>query len=135
MMTESRLPPRKKSPLPDLGYPGSQGVPDKINRTKDISMKRDLVLIVSVVGAIGLLLALATIPGGISETSAQQPRLAPIATDGAASAQPWVRYPGWPTRDTSKFNTLAAIKRGEIVPGVARPFLQSGKFAFRDVAL
>jgi sulfur-oxidizing protein SoxA len=28
---------------------------------------------------------------------------------GRASARPWVRYGGWPTRDTSKFNSLTAI--------------------------
>jgi sulfur-oxidizing protein SoxA len=90
------------------GTAGSPSVPDNINRTKDTSMKRDLALTIHVAGALGLLLALATIPGG--ESSAQQPRPAPIAIDGAASAQPWVRYPGWPTRDTSKFNSLAAVK-------------------------
>src|SRR5215831_17181304 len=31
------------------------------------------------------------------------------ALDGPASARPWVRYGGWPTRDTSKFNSLAAM--------------------------
>jgi L-cysteine S-thiosulfotransferase len=32
-----------------------------------------------------------------------------LATDGPASARPWVRYSGWPTRDTSRFNSLIAI--------------------------
>ena len=33
----------------------------------------------------------------------------PLATDGFASPQPWVKYSGWPTRDTSKFSSLTAI--------------------------
>ena len=40
---------------------------------------------------------------------AQGAREAPLSTDGPASARPWVRYPGWPTRDVTKFNTLASV--------------------------
>ena len=40
---------------------------------------------------------------------AQGAREAPLWIDGAASARPWIRYPAWPTRDVSKFNTLAAV--------------------------
>jgi L-cysteine S-thiosulfotransferase len=35
--------------------------------------------------------------------------LAPLAIDGPSSAVPWVRYAGWPTRDTSKFNSLTRL--------------------------
>jgi len=34
---------------------------------------------------------------------------APMAA-GDAAARPWVRYGGWPTRDTAQFNTLAATQ-------------------------
>jgi len=40
---------------------------------------------------------------------AQNHGFAPLAIDGAAAARPWVRYAGWPTRDTSKFNSLTAL--------------------------
>jgi L-cysteine S-thiosulfotransferase len=73
-------------------------------------MKRDVVLTLGGAGTIGVLLALTLMSAGIFETSAQQTRLPPIATEGLASAQPRARYPGWPTRDNSKFNTLTAIK-------------------------
>src|SRR5439155_24241154 len=73
-------------------------------------MKRHVVLILGVAGTIGLTVVLGLMLAGIFETSAQQAHLPPIATKGGASAQPRVQYPGWPTRDNSKFNTLAAIK-------------------------
>lgn len=38
-----------------------------------------------------------------------QPSKAPIDVKGDAAARPWKRYPGWPTRDESKFNTLAKL--------------------------
>src|SRR5262249_33283403 len=40
---------------------------------------------------------------------AQTNRPAPIAIEGAAAARPWIRYAGWPARDATKFNTLAAL--------------------------
>src|SRR6266568_176276 len=73
-------------------------------------MRRDVVLTVGVAGTMSLLLALALISAGVFETSAQQARLPPIAIEGFASAQPRARYPGWPTRDNSKFNNLTTIK-------------------------
>ncbi|WP_157644454.1 sulfur oxidation c-type cytochrome SoxA [Bradyrhizobium sp. WSM2793] len=42
-------------------------------------------------------------------SAAPAERLAPLAVDGPAAARPWVRYSGWPTRGTSKFNSLTAI--------------------------
>ena len=33
----------------------------------------------------------------------------PLALDGDAAARPWTRYPSWPARDESKFNTLATL--------------------------
>lgn len=55
--------------------------------------------------------ALVTFPVAMMSTAGwTQPKPeAPLAIDGAATAQPWVRYRGWPTRDVKKFNTLAAI--------------------------
>lgn len=51
-----------------------------------------------------------SIAGEVSlQTCAQNARLAPLAIDGPASPVPWVRYAGWPTRDTSKFNSLTTI--------------------------
>src|SRR5207245_5853691 len=43
------------------------------------------------------------------QTRAQNHGFAPLAINGAAAARPWVRYAGWPTRDTSKFNSLTAL--------------------------
>jgi sulfur-oxidizing protein SoxA len=44
-----------------------------------------------------------------AQSFAQASRPAPLATDGNAATSPWARYPGWPTRDSSKFNTLAKL--------------------------
>jgi len=41
--------------------------------------------------------------------SAQTKPLPPLDTKSEASARPWYRYSGWPTRDYSKFNTLAKL--------------------------
>ena len=41
--------------------------------------------------------------------SAQAKKEAPLDTKGDASARPWKRYAGWPTRDYSKFNTLGNL--------------------------
>src|ERR1043165_1351302 len=40
---------------------------------------------------------------------AQAKRPAPLELKADASARPWKRYAGWPTRDESKFNTLANV--------------------------
>ena len=46
----------------------------------------------------------------MSAPAVAQPRgPAPMAA-GDAAARPWVRYGGWPTRDTAQFNTLAATQ-------------------------
>src|SRR6516162_2255527 len=54
------------------------------------------------------LVALATLALPRLAATAPDPGAAPppLAT-GDASARPWKRYPGWPTRDSAKFNTLA----------------------------
>ena len=44
---------------------------------------------------------------------------APLAT-GDASARPWKRYSGWPTRDTARFNTLADQKLSPAAPSQPR---------------
>lgn len=40
---------------------------------------------------------------------AQTKKEAPLATDGDASTRPWKRYGNWPSRDYSKYNTLAKL--------------------------
>jgi sulfur-oxidizing protein SoxA len=45
----------------------------------------------------------------VAQTAAQPKSEVPLATDGSAAAWPWTRYKGWPTRDESKFNTLANL--------------------------
>lgn len=58
----------------------------------------------------GLVILAASIGGLVSlQTRAQSVRLAPLAIEGPASAVPWQRYAGWPTRDTSKFNSLTRM--------------------------
>jgi sulfur-oxidizing protein SoxA len=42
-------------------------------------------------------------------TAAPAAQPPPLATDGPAAAWPWLRYAGWPTRDTSKFNSLTTL--------------------------
>jgi sulfur-oxidizing protein SoxA len=70
-----------------------------------MSKKLGLVL----TGAALASLAAITVAIMFSKGSAQPKQAAPLATDGAVSAQPWVRYRGWPTRDVKQFNTLAKI--------------------------
>ena len=36
-------------------------------------------------------------------------KVAPLELKGDASVRPWKRYAGWPTRDESKWNTLANL--------------------------
>jgi len=40
---------------------------------------------------------------------AQTKKEAPLAIDGDASVRPWKRYGNWPSRDYSKYNTLAKL--------------------------
>ena len=46
---------------------------------------------------------------GEQGTSAQAKKEVPLETKEDASARPWKRYAGWPTRDYSKFNTLGNL--------------------------
>jgi sulfur-oxidizing protein SoxA len=56
--------------------------------------------------ALGMAIALPL----MSAPAVAQPKgPAPMAA-GDAAARPWVRYGGWPTRDTAQFNTLAATQ-------------------------
>jgi sulfur-oxidizing protein SoxA len=63
--------------------------------------------------AIAGLLAGAVLAGSATEAAAQATKTSPskavLDTEGAAAARPWKRYPGWKTRDESKFNTLANL--------------------------
>jgi sulfur-oxidizing protein SoxA len=45
----------------------------------------------------------------VADANAQAKREAPLEIKGDASARPWKRYAGWPTRDESKWNTLAHL--------------------------
>ena len=56
--------------------------------------------------AIALFVAGALIVGGQPRANAQAKKEVPLETKGDASARPWKRYPGWPARDESKWNTL-----------------------------
>jgi L-cysteine S-thiosulfotransferase len=47
--------------------------------------------------------------GGLIANAQTAKRAAPLELKGDASARPWKRYAGWPTRDESKFNTLANL--------------------------
>jgi len=44
-----------------------------------------------------------------SGANAQAAKEAPLVTDGDAAMRPWKRYGNWPSRDYSKFNTLATL--------------------------
>jgi len=48
---------------------------------------------------------------------------APMAA-GDAAARPWVRYGGWPTRDTAQFNTLAATQVSPPAPKEPRKLVR-----------
>jgi L-cysteine S-thiosulfotransferase len=60
--------------------------------------------------AVALIAAGAFVIAGESGASAQaKNKEAPLETKGDASTRPWKRYPGWPTRDESKYNTLGNL--------------------------
>ncbi len=60
--------------------------------------------------AVALIAAGAFVIAGGSGASAQaKKKEAPLETKGDASARPWKRYAGWPTRDESKYNTLGNL--------------------------
>src|SRR5512135_2874178 len=70
-------------------------------------MMRGGILASSMAGV--LFVAGAFISAGGSGASAQAKKEAPLEVSGDASAQPWKRYAGWPTRDESKYNTLGNL--------------------------
>ena len=56
--------------------------------------------------------ALAAMVAGVitlAPAAAQTKKEAPLVTTGDAAARPWKRYSGWPTRDESKWSTLAKV--------------------------
>ena len=64
-------------------------------------------------------LAALTLPILPAPAAAQQPAQAkslPLLAPGDAAPMPWKRYTGWPTRDTSAFNTLANPKASPPAP-------------------
>jgi sulfur-oxidizing protein SoxA len=60
-------------------------------------------------GAVALLMAAAFVVTGGSGANAQTKREAVLDAKGDASIRPWKRYPGWPARDYSKYNTLGKL--------------------------
>ena len=59
--------------------------------------------------AVVLFCAGAFVSAGGSGASAQANKQAPLEINGDASARPWKRYAGWPTREESKYNTLGNV--------------------------
>ena len=70
-------------------------------------MSRGGILASSAVAA--LLAAGLFVIAGEQDASAQAKKEAPLETKEDASARPWKRYAGWPSRDYSKFNTLGNL--------------------------
>jgi L-cysteine S-thiosulfotransferase len=59
--------------------------------------------------AAAALLAAGLFVAGERGVNAQAKQEAPLETKEDASARPWKRYAGWPTRDYSKYNTLGNV--------------------------
>lgn len=84
-------------------------------------MQKNIVL---VVGLVGLAVVAASWGGALrsDDVLAQENTQVPLALDEAASARPWARYRGWPSRDSAAFNTLRenksppAPQEGELRP-------------------
>ncbi|MGB8896841.1 MAG: sulfur oxidation c-type cytochrome SoxA [Pseudolabrys sp.] len=70
-------------------------------------MTRDGILASSM--AVVLFCAGAFVSAGGSGASAQANKQAALEINGDASARPWKRYAGWPTREESKYNTLGNV--------------------------
>ncbi|HEY4193535.1 MAG TPA: hypothetical protein VGM46_12890, partial [Mesorhizobium sp.] len=103
-MAASR-PRKKKSPWLDALRRRLRGVVTTINIVED-RMTRERILAGGVAAAI-LVAAAAFVVAPGSDANAQQKRPAPLDLGPNAASTPWTRYPGWPARDMSKFNTLA----------------------------
>ena len=58
---------------------------------------------------IGAIVATLVVAASFYQLSAQQNERVPLDIAGDASTRPWLRYAGWPTRDATKFNTLAVL--------------------------
>jgi len=59
--------------------------------------------------AVVAIVAGAFIGAGSTGAKAQTKKVAPLDLSAAASERPWKRYGNWPSRDYSKFNTLANL--------------------------
>jgi sulfur-oxidizing protein SoxA len=66
-------------------------------------------ILTSGAAAVALIAAGAFIVAAGSGANAQAKKEVPLDIKGDASIRPWKRYAGWPTRDGSKFNTLAKL--------------------------
>jgi L-cysteine S-thiosulfotransferase len=73
---------------------------------------------VAIAGALAITVAVVTVLLPFDKPGAQQKPVAPLSTEDA-SGRPWQRYRGWPTRDTSGFNSLARLASPP-VPGAPR---------------
>ena len=71
-------------------------------------MKRNSIAMLGVCGALAAALAIPAAIVTVAESPAQSRRRVPIVIADDATMRPWVRYAGWPTRDFSRFNTLAS---------------------------
>jgi len=60
--------------------------------------------------ALALAATAATISLLFDKADAQGKPPAPLSTEDA-SARPWRRYPGWPTRDAAGFNSLTRLAK------------------------
>lgn len=69
-------------------------------------MKRSVALALAVAALTATPLAERVLAPGLAAW-AQKTAMAPLDTAGDAAPRPWKRYPDWPQRDESKFNTLA----------------------------
>jgi L-cysteine S-thiosulfotransferase len=69
-------------------------------------MERTKALAIAI--ALPLAATLATVPFLFDKIDAQGKTPAPLSTEDA-SARPWQRYQGWPTRDVSGFNSLTRL--------------------------
>jgi L-cysteine S-thiosulfotransferase len=61
------------------------------------------------VAALSVVAAVAAVAFAPVRAPAQAKKEVPLALEGSAAPSPWKRYAGWPTRDMSKYNTLANL--------------------------
>jgi sulfur-oxidizing protein SoxA len=80
---------------------------DDIGRGEDSTMRTGI--LAAGAAAVAAVAVGVLVMAGASGANAQAKRLAPLDTGPDASARPWKRYSNWPSRDYSKYNTLAHL--------------------------